>query len=127
MARFECNKSPSLMLIGVGQFVDGSLDVDGDKAEKARRMAAVESLGIVEADGTAPIPIPAAEDSKEEDSEEFDPSEHNAKDVVEYLNGLDRSEGQAHLDEVNRVYEAEKNGDARKGILKAIEGVTTQE
>lgn len=41
----------------------------------------------------------------------FDPAEHNAPAVLEYLEKADRSE-------VKRVLTAEKGGKARKGILK---------
>lgn len=122
MARFECKKSPGLLLIGVGEFVDGSLDVDEQHVEKVRRMAKVDSLGIVESDGQS-----ASDDQEDIDPALFDPSEHTADEVLEYMSSLDDLEDKDRSTELRRVVEAERSGKNRKGILDKVQDDSGQE
>lgn len=48
MAVFTCTKHPSLFIVGVGKFNDGTLEVDGTKAETVRSVAKSGHFDITE-------------------------------------------------------------------------------
>lgn len=60
-------------------------------------------------------------------ADEFNPSEHTVPEVLEYLASLDDTDAEAHDAEVQRIYQAEADGEARKGVLEAIGGTPAEE
>lgn len=75
-----------------------------------------EALDLKE-DGTPKEGDPEDDqDSGDEPREVFDPAEHNAPEVLEYLKGVGE-------DEAVRVLESEEAGKARKGILNLKDDV----
>lgn len=56
MASFESPKFPALRVSGAGKFSDGKLEVDGEAAEKVRRLVGNPAFDITE---TTPEQKPA--------------------------------------------------------------------
>lgn len=136
MATFECTSHSSLLIVGAGQFVDGQLEANGDAADVVRKIAATGSFDITETEEQQePNPKdedpkgedPKDDESKSKDDELFDPSEHNAESVIEYLATLDAEDPEAREAERQRIIAAEQSGKARKGVLSALEDDSIQE
>jgi len=96
--------------------VSGLAELPGDEVSEGPEAyrfeyeegASGEDATVVEVEPSEPVP----EAQEQEPTERlFDPEEHNAPAVIEYLQGATESE-------VVRVLETEKSGKARKGILK---------
>jgi len=125
LAVFECTSHPTLLVIGGGQFVDGRLEVSGDRADLVRKVAATGKFTIHELDEDQEGKSQEQESSKGD--ELFDPSEHNAESVIEYLATLDAEDPDVREAERHRIVEAEQSGKARKSILSALEDNSAQE
>ncbi|WP_346921305.1 hypothetical protein [Glutamicibacter creatinolyticus] len=118
--RATCEKFKDLRV----SFDGGSIKFKGGVAEVTEAQAArlvrlPESYGVKVEQATNP-----SEDAGggKGSDKPFDPSEHNAADVLAYLDGLPDEDPDARGAEVHRVLEAEKAGKGRKGVIEAVEG-----
>lgn len=97
--KFRCTPTyPNLHVIGVGRFVEGILEVDGDDA--VERLLAIDSDYGIEAipDGDGP----------------FDPTTHVIDDVRDYLHLASAEE----LERVIGVEQGRADREPRKGVLE---------
>lgn len=93
--------------VGNVQFRDGKAEIDDER--NPAELAYCRSAGyrVDEADA---VPDDAGQDRTTPDSDKpFDPAEHNADEVMAYLNQADEAEA-------TRVLDAEADGKNRKGI-----------
>lgn len=117
--RATCEKFKDLRV----SFDGGSIKFKGGVAEVTEAQAArlvklPESYGVKVEQATN-----TSEDADGKGGDTpFDPSEHNAADVLAYLDGLPDEDSEARDAEVHRVLEAEKAGKGRKGVIEAVEG-----
>ncbi|NUS55525.1 MAG: hypothetical protein HOV66_11805 [Streptomycetaceae bacterium] len=98
---------------GVGRVTDASKEGRAAIEYFRRRGYALTLKGSDEESKDAEQEAPGEKD----DDEPFDPSKHDAPDVVAYLDSLGTDDSDS-VAEFERVLEAERNGKARKTILQ---------
>lgn len=122
----RCNESFTIwrngepLAFSVGQLVDdkhpilkshGHLFADPQTvARPASVLKATEQATADPGEARTLTPPAPADGGGEEDGEPFDPGEHTAPEVIDYLNGADDEERA-------RVLAAEAEGQKRKGVL----------
>jgi hypothetical protein len=104
-------------------FPDGE-PAESWKVDELRAFARQHDVDLKGATKKAEI-LAAIVDAKEQTgpgADAFDPSQHDADAVLEYLAGLDDTDTEARDAEVARVVEAERSGQNRAELIEAIEG-----
>ena len=89
-------------------------EVDAFEVVLRKHQERANRLNLPGLDSQSPDPAPAAPTTPEV----FDPADHTIQEVLDHLD--------AHPDETQRVYDAEKNGKSRSTLLAELEDRLTE-
>lgn len=97
--------------VGNVRFAAGKATIDGEKNPAELRYCQAAGYHVEEADKPEPKQEPKGDGDKP-----FDPADHNADEVLAYLNDADKAEAA-------RVLDAEAAGKGRKGITNQRDAI----